>query len=143
MVMPLTCFILQAKAYSKILANIETATDGSRAWPLDRRQDKAIGVRFDWGQPFDHPVTGERMRNLVLQANRDADNATLKARAAADPHGHIAKITISMKNPPQEEDFLEGVLNRATGEPVSEVTIPKEWGRIVSNALQRPDVLGW
>lgn len=64
--------------YEELSSNIGSATDGSRLWPPNRKQDKKLGIRFDVGQKFHDPTTNKWMRNVVLQLNADAENPGIK-----------------------------------------------------------------
>lgn len=56
------------------------------------RNDKKHNLRFDRGS-----VVGGKLE-LILQANKDADNAGIKAAAAADSHKIWAKVLVDPEN---------------------------------------------
>jgi len=95
----------KANAWAKILSKAETASAGSRAWPTDRGQDKSVGMRIDWGELFEE--NGKRMRNLCLQPNADADNATIKQKANKSTHQNLGVVAIDVDNPPEENEAME------------------------------------
>lgn len=78
---------------------------GSRAWPSrNKSNDVKAGARVDYGEKFEKD--GQMCRNLVLQANKDANNQELKRLAAADSHKTLARITVPIDDPPDEDGML-------------------------------------
>ena len=84
---------------------METGNPGSRAWPTDKSLDKSIGMRIDWGELYQK--NGRRMRNLYLQPNANADNATVKAKANKSTHQNLGVVAIDIDNPPTEDEACE------------------------------------
>jgi hypothetical protein len=78
---------------TSIRANIGSATDGSRAWPKSTL-DKKLGVRLDYGERFQ--LDGSWFRNIVLQLNKDAENAAINELAKKDTHAKRAIITVPL-----------------------------------------------
>jgi hypothetical protein len=72
---------------------------------MDRAQDKAIGMRIDWGDLYE--TDGKRMRNLVLQPNADADNVTVKKKADQNTHQNLGVVAVDVDNPPDEDEIVE------------------------------------
>lgn len=65
---------------------------------------------MDWGDTFERD--GKKWRNIVIQANKEAENATLKKIAAANSHKVLAIVAVPVDNPPSEEEFFETVRNK-------------------------------
>lgn len=87
------------------MQNLATGNAGSRAWPTDKSLDKSIGMRIDWGEIYEK--NGKRLRNLCLQPNANADNATVKAKANQSTHQNLGIVTIDVDNPPSEDEFVD------------------------------------
>ncbi|OAX38105.1 hypothetical protein K503DRAFT_866375 [Rhizopogon vinicolor AM-OR11-026] len=86
---------------------------GDRAWPKDKSRDKAIGMRIDLGDTF--LEGGRTKRNLVLQANKDADHVTLKKMAQKDSHAKLAVVAIDIESPPTQDQLLQAFQSRVDG----------------------------
>ncbi|KAF8576252.1 HSP70-domain-containing protein [Ramaria rubella] len=96
----------QDKAFQSIVLNSKTAKPGARAWPKkDTQGDKRMGLRLDWGEIFEKD--GVKYRNIILQANKDAEQEYLKARAAKDSHAKLATLSIELDNPGTEDEFVD------------------------------------
>lgn len=67
-------------------------------------------MRIDLGEKFERD--GKVYRNLVFQANADADNATIKAKAKQNTHAKLAIIPVELENPPSTDDFLQTARNQ-------------------------------
>jgi hypothetical protein len=82
------------------------ATPGTRAWPRrDSEIDKAIGVRWDWGEKL---IVGNKVvRNLVLQANKGASQEGLRRMAGRDSHAKLLILRLDLGDPPDEEAFID------------------------------------
>jgi len=79
--------------FARVSENIGSATDGSRVWPVNRKDDKKMGIRIDWGQKYQDATTKKWFRNMVLQLNSEAENAGLKA--AVGKNGSHAQRAIA------------------------------------------------
>jgi hypothetical protein len=93
---------LQNKWFESILKNITTAAPGSRAWP-NKKLDAKAGARLDYGG-ISTSEDGLRYRNLVFQANAEAENPTLKALAGKGTHDKLGTIALNVDKP--DEDSL-------------------------------------
>lgn len=79
------------------------ATPGTRAWPRqDSVVDKNIGMRWDWGERV-----GMGGRNLVLQANKGAEQGALRRIANKNSHTKLMTIRLDLQNPPELELFMQ------------------------------------
>jgi hypothetical protein len=72
--------------------------------------DKRIGARIDYGEVY--MENGELYRNMVIQPNKDAENPTLKAKANCNSHQALAKLKISINNPPSAEEIAADILDQ-------------------------------
>lgn len=60
-------------------------TLGTRVAPTKSRDnDSKFGLRIEYGEVFEKG--GKKYRRLHLQANKNAQNPTIKAKAALNPH---------------------------------------------------------
>lgn len=59
-------------------------------WP-NPKYDERLGVRFDWGQKFQHATTKAWYRNVVLQLNANAENEAIKEAVQKQQGGAHAK----------------------------------------------------
>ncbi|PGH03427.1 hypothetical protein AJ80_08675 [Polytolypa hystricis UAMH7299] len=91
--------------WSRVIQKAKNAERGTRLFPSQSaRNDKKHNLRFDKGS-----VVGGKLE-LILQANKDADNAGVKAAAAADSHKIWAKVLVDPENFDEgktESDLLE------------------------------------
>jgi hypothetical protein len=103
--------VFQYDAFKAISSGIDTAPNGSRAWPK-KNMDEKLGVRFDWGEKFQDPNSKKWYRNLVLQLNKGAENPSIKAIAAKDSHAKRAVIPVQMNEDGTRisEEFKESEL---------------------------------
>ena len=60
-------------------------------WPSNRKDDKKLGIRIDWGQKFQDATTKKWCRNMVVQLNADAENPGLK-QAAGKNGTHAQRV---------------------------------------------------
>lgn len=95
--------------WSKVIQKVANAEKGTRVFPSrTAKNDAKYNLRFDKGSV----VNG--MHELVLQANKNAENAIVKSAAAADSHKIWAKILVDPKNfdgKKAEEDLFESFKN--------------------------------
>ncbi|KAH7889319.1 hypothetical protein F5I97DRAFT_1843302 [Phlebopus sp. FC_14] len=91
--------------WNKLVEGLATAQSGSRAWP-NRTKDRAIGARLDYGEIF-VGEDGQRYRNIVFQPNKDAEDRTVAAKAAQNSHQALAKIRVSVDNPPSADVMVD------------------------------------
>lgn len=67
---------------------------GDRLWPSRTSEnDKKSNLRADKGPEIDGKV------KVVIQANKNAEDPSVKAFAAKDSHRTVAEFTIDPKNP--------------------------------------------
>ena len=90
--------------------NLLTAQKGSRAWPA-RKDDAKIGLRWDWGEIFTDGKTGKKYRNVVLQANENADSIAVKKTCRT--YGSHAKLT-TIAIPASELSRRHGAVDHET-----------------------------
>ncbi|KAA1479944.1 hypothetical protein DENSPDRAFT_762792, partial [Dentipellis sp. KUC8613] len=69
---------------------------GERAWPVRHaRTDQYVGIRLDYGKLF--PEEGRQYRWIHVQANKGADQSTLKSIAQKDSHRVLGVIQMDVK----------------------------------------------
>ena len=74
--------------WSKIYKKAETASKGQRLYP-SRSQDTKLNFRIDKGAKI-----SENEHEIVIQANKDADDGEVKKSAQQDSHRILAKCVI-------------------------------------------------
>lgn len=80
-----------------MVKNIDSAEDGSRAYPaISKRLDEACGVRLDFGQKFTGQ-DGVEYRNIVLQPNKNAKHEGFRKMANQNSHQKLAVVAIPVK----------------------------------------------
>lgn len=100
-------YMLQDKdTIAKIVAKAKIASPGSRAWPANKKLDKAIGCRWDYGELFEKDK--KLYRNLVLQPNIDADHQGLRKLAAKNSDAKLATVLLPLDLP--ESDIEAAIL---------------------------------
>ncbi|KJF60889.1 uncharacterized protein CIMG_12020 [Coccidioides immitis RS] len=91
--------------WSKVIQKVANAERGTRIFPSQTpKNDEKYNLRFDKGS-----VVGGK-HELILQANKNAENAGVKAAAAADSHKIWAKILVDPENVDEkkaEADLIE------------------------------------
>ncbi|OJJ65713.1 hypothetical protein ASPBRDRAFT_49525 [Aspergillus brasiliensis CBS 101740] len=80
--------------WAKLYKKAENATKGQRLYP-SQSKDKKLNFRVDKGATIN-----ETQHEIILQANKDADDAEVKKAAQKDSHRILAKCTID----PKKED---------------------------------------
>lgn len=95
---------LQADGMDKILGDLATAPDGSRAWP-NQSKDHIISFRVDYGKSY-LGEDGRPFRDLVLQANKDTKNPRVAAIADKNPHQVLARVAVPVDNPLTDDEFV-------------------------------------
>lgn len=78
--------------WTKIYKKAENTTKGQRLYP-SQSHDQKLNFRIDRGATVD-----ETQQELILQANKDAENAEVKKAAQKDSHRILAKCVIDPKN---------------------------------------------
>lgn len=100
--------------YQELASKIGSGADGSRLWPANRKLDKKLGIRFDLGQKYRDPNDNKLYRNIVLQINADAENATI--RQAAGRNGTHAKRLVARIPLNDDGTGLDPSVNKETVE---------------------------
>lgn len=78
--------------WARLYKKAETATKGQRLYP-SQSKDKKLNFRIDKGAKIN-----ENQHEIVLQANKDAENAEVKKAAQTDSHRILAKCVIDPEN---------------------------------------------
>ncbi|KAA1479947.1 hypothetical protein DENSPDRAFT_887222 [Dentipellis sp. KUC8613] len=96
----------KSNGLAKILAGLECASLGERAWPARlERTDIRIGIRCDYGKTFEEK--GIQFRWIHVQANKGAEQNILRRVAQKNPHTVLGSIKINFKARMGQEAFLE------------------------------------
>jgi len=97
---------VQAKGFKKIMENAASAKPGSRAYP-NPTKDAAVGFRLDWGEEIQDD--SGHYRNVKLQVNKNAEDATLKKLAGKDSHRvyATARVSLDANDSTTEDDLLD------------------------------------
>ncbi|RMZ82266.1 hypothetical protein DV738_g1898, partial [Chaetothyriales sp. CBS 135597] len=87
--------------WARVYKKAETATKGQRIYP-SKSNDKKANFRIDKGAKI-----SENEHELVLQANKDAENAEVKKSAQKDSHKILAKCVIDPQNVDEQKANLQ------------------------------------
>ncbi|KAA1480141.1 hypothetical protein DENSPDRAFT_910253 [Dentipellis sp. KUC8613] len=94
--------------HAKVVDSLLSASLGDRAWPVRHdRTDKQIGIRLDFGKMFSEK--GTQYRWIHVQANKGADQSTLRAIAQKNPHRILGSVQLDVKAPIAQEELLQEV----------------------------------
>ncbi|KAF8548007.1 hypothetical protein OG21DRAFT_815992 [Imleria badia] len=88
----------------KILGDLATAPDGTRAWP-NQTKDSIVSFRVDYGKYY-LGEDGRPFRDLVLQANKDTKNPRVAAVADKNSHQVLARVTVHVDDPLTDDEFV-------------------------------------
>ena len=78
--------------WAKIFKKAENTTKGQRLYP-SQSHDKKKNFRLDKGATI-----SDNQQEIILQANKDAENAEVKKEAQKDSHRILAKCIIDPNN---------------------------------------------
>lgn len=78
--------------WAKIFKKAENTTKGQRLYP-SQSHDKKKNFRLDKGATI-----SDNQQEVILQANKDAENAEVKKEAQKDSHRILAKCVIDPNN---------------------------------------------
>ncbi|KAA1477868.1 hypothetical protein DENSPDRAFT_885440 [Dentipellis sp. KUC8613] len=106
-------YFRESNGITKILAGLEHASVGERAWPVRLgRTDVRIGIRCDYGKLFEEK--GKQFRWVHVQANKGAEQNTLRRLAQKNSHAVLGSIKMDVKINMGQEDFI-GELEKILG----------------------------
>jgi hypothetical protein len=84
---------LTAVPWDKVVKKAEHAEQGTRIWPSNRSKDADLNFRLDKGADL-----GNRKSEVILQANKDAKDKSVKKAAQKDSHQVVAKAIADAQN---------------------------------------------
>lgn len=77
---------LKAVPWDKVVKKAEHAEQGTRLWPTNMSKDAELNFRLDKGSNV-----GEGRAEVILQANKNAKDQSVKKAAQKDSHQIVAK----------------------------------------------------
>jgi hypothetical protein len=87
--------------WAKIFKKAENTTRGQRLYP-SQSHDKKKNFRLDKGATI-----SDNQQEIILQANKDAENAEVKKEAQKDSHRILAKCVIDPNNVDAEKAKMD------------------------------------
>jgi hypothetical protein len=79
--------------WTAVIKKAEHAAQGTRLWPANKNKDAESNFRLDKGADL-----GDGKFEVILQANKGAEDLSVKKAARKDSHQIIAKAAADPKN---------------------------------------------
>jgi hypothetical protein len=95
---------LKAVPWDKVVKKAEHAEQGTRLWPTNMSKDADLNFRLDKGSNI-----GNGKAEVVLQANNNATDKSVKKAAQKDSHQIIAKAIADAQNDAKGEMTKEQI----------------------------------
>jgi hypothetical protein len=95
---------LTAVPWDKVVKKAEHAEQGTRLWPTNKSKDAVLNFRIDKGANL-----GDRKSEVILQANKDAQDKSVKKAAQKDSHQIIAKAIADAQNDAKGDSAREQI----------------------------------
>ncbi|KAG9228228.1 hypothetical protein BJ875DRAFT_412980 [Amylocarpus encephaloides] len=93
-----------AVPWDKVVKKAEHAEKGTRIWPTNRSKDADLNFRIDKGANL-----GNGTSEVILQANRDAKDKSVKKAAQKDSHQIVAKAITNAQNDAKGDSAREQI----------------------------------
>ena len=95
---------ITAVPWDRVVKKAEHAEQGTRLWPTNKSKDADLNFRIDKGANL-----GDKKSELILQANKDAKDKSVKKAAQKDSHQIIAKAIADTQNDTKGESAKEQI----------------------------------
>lgn len=90
--------------WDKVVKKAEHAEKGTRLWPTSQGKDSDLNFRIDKGSDL-----GDRKSEVILQANKNAKDSSVKKAAQKDSHQIIAKAIADAQNDAKGDSAKEQI----------------------------------
>ena len=97
---------LQLVPLEKVIAKSKSADQGHRLWPSrTSKNDQKYNFRVDQGATL-----ADGKQQMIIQANKNAENAGVKESAQKDSHRVVAMVTVDPENDPSGSNVEDDAL---------------------------------